>query len=160
MRRARAVREDETYACNVRVLGTKFNVNRSGAHDRFSTALIRIGPGLRPADKPESLVLEPTRRRRSSIAHLCAGTVSSHDVYRWQKGIVNLTGCVPGVDGAFQAFGVRIEIRRGKTLPTLGFNWGKLRVSSRAQTTPCGWSSVPWISPTRKTKTKVNLRFL
>lgn len=121
----------ETYACNVEVLGTKFNVEADQAHDRFSTALIHGSVRVYDRRTNESLVLEPDQKATLVDGHLCREQIANHDVYRWPEGIVSLTGCTfPELMERFEkAFGVRIEIRRSE-LPALDFNWGKLRVSS------------------------------
>lgn len=121
----------ETYACNVEVLGTKFNVEADESRDRFATALMHGSVKVCDHRTNESLILSPDEKAVLVDGHLRRERIDNPDVYRWTEGIVSLTGCdfAELMQRFEKAYGVRIVIRRAE-MPSPDFNWGKVRVSS------------------------------
>lgn len=119
----------ETYACDLEVLGTKFNVEADPESRRFSTALFegcvavtnRLVAG-------ERVVLSPNRMVTLCGGHLQVGDVVNTDAYRWTEGIINLTGqSFPELMERFEkAFGVTIRLER---VPEIHIGQGKIRQS-------------------------------
>lgn len=119
----------ETYACDVEVLGTQFNVVAEEQRGLFSTALFegsvavtsRLVPGERVVLKPDDVVtLEG--------GHLSVDQIGNRDEYLWTGGIISLTGqSFPELMRRFEkAFGVHIRIERE---PSIRIGQGKLRQS-------------------------------
>lgn len=119
----------ETYACDVEVLGTKFNVMAEERNGLFSAALFegrvavtsRIVPG-------ERLLLEPDEMVTLEGLHLCLGKIDNDEEYMWTNGIIGLTGqTFPELMHRFEkTFGVTIRIERE---PSIHIGQGKIRQS-------------------------------
>lgn len=119
----------ETYACDLEVLGTKFNVEADSENRRFSTALFegcvavtnRLVAG-------ERVVLSPNRKVTLCGGHLQVGDVVDADAYRWTEGIINLTGQTFAelMERFEKAFGVTIRLERE---PSIHIGQGKIRQS-------------------------------
>ena len=104
-----------TYACDVEVLGTKFNVVAEEENGLFSTALfegrVAVSSRLVPGER---LVLEPDEVVTLEGKHLCLGQIDNDEEYLWTNGIISLT------DQSFselmhrfeKTFGVTIRIER------------------------------------------------
>ena len=105
----------ETYACDVEVLGTKFNIMAEERNGLFATALFegrvavtnRIVPG-------ERLMLEPDEVVTLEGEHLCRAMIGSDEEYMWTNGIIGLTGqTFAELMHRFEkTFGVTIRIER------------------------------------------------
>lgn len=123
----------ETFASNVRVLGTKFNINADEEHRRFSTTLLEgsvlLTNRLDPAQgdivmKPDEVVsLKNDRLKRSPLldeTSLC-----------WMDGLIYVTDLsfLELMDKFEQAFAVKIVIERD-TLPDMRGTGGKIRVNA------------------------------
>ncbi|WP_288844690.1 FecR family protein [uncultured Alistipes sp.] len=119
----------ETYACDVEVLGTKFNVMAEERNGLFATALFegrvavtnRIVPG-------ERLMLEPDEVVTLKGEHLCRAMIGSDEEYMWTNGIIGLTGqTFAELMHRFEkTFGVTIRIERE---PSIRIGQGKIRQS-------------------------------
>lgn len=121
----------ETFACDVRVLGTKFNVAADRAAGSFSTALIRGSVSVSSRLVPsESITIAPDETVTLVEGHLRHGTIRDRDAYRWPDGIISIYGLdFAELMAKFErAYGVRIVIERGK-LPAVNYTSGKIRVS-------------------------------
>lgn len=120
----------ETYAYNVEVLGTKFNVVAQKAHNSFSTALLQGKVKVTDHRANKEVLLN----ENEIIEYIGGSLQKSHlrddESYCWTKGLV----CVDNLtfDELMQKFeqmyGVEIVIDR-KELPKLHFKTGKFRVS-------------------------------
>ena len=118
-----------TYACDVEVLGTKFNVVAEEEKGLFSTALfegrVAVSNRLVPGER---LVLEPDEIVTLEGRHLCFGQIDNDEEYLWTNGIISLT------DQSFselmhrfeKTFGVTIRIERE---PSIRIGQGKIRQS-------------------------------
>ena len=117
----------ETFACDVEVLGTKFNVVAEEENGLFSTALfegrVAVSSRLVPGER---LVLEPDEMVTLEGKHLCLAQIDEE--YLWTNGIISLT------DQSFselmhrfeKTFGVTIRIERE---PSIRIGQGKIRQS-------------------------------
>ena len=118
-----------TYACDVEVLGTKFNVVAEEENGLFSTALfegrVAVSSRLVPGER---LVLEPDEVVTLEGKHLCLAQIDNDEEYLWTNGIISLT------DQSFselmhrfeKTFGVTIRIERE---PSIRIGQGKIRQS-------------------------------
>lgn len=118
-----------TYACDVEVLGTKFNVVAEEENGLFSTALfegrVAVSSRLVPGER---LVLEPDEMVTLEGKHLCLAQIDNDEEYLWTNGIISLT------DQSFselmhrfeKTFGVTIRIERE---PSIRIGQGKIRQS-------------------------------
>lgn len=120
----------ETYACDVRVLGTRFNISAEKSEGIFSVALLegrlRVGrdnAGLEP------VYLSANETVRLVGDRLEISKITSLDDYRWQEGILNLNNmCFRDVMKKFEKYyGVNIVIETDK-VPSNRYN-GKINVS-------------------------------
>ena len=120
----------ETYAYDVEVLGTKFNVIAQKARNSFSTALLQGKVKVTDHRANEEILMN-----ESEIVEYIGGSLQkSHlrgdDPYCWTKGLVSVDNLT--FDELMQKFeqmyGVEIVIDR-KELPKLHFKTGKFRVS-------------------------------
>lgn len=119
----------ETYACDVEVLGTKFNVSADEADGTFTTALfegsIVVSSRL---DPNERMVLKPNDMVALVNNHLQVGQIRNEADYQWMNGIISLT------DQTFselmhrfeKVFGVTIRIERE---PSIRIGQGNIRQS-------------------------------
>lgn len=119
----------ETYACDVEVLGTHFNVEARVEHNRFSTSLVdggvRVSDRKNPAQKA---VLISGQRATYLEGRLVVDRIPEHERFQWRDGVIAFR------DASFaeliakfeQYYGVRIELRN-KPIST-AFT-GKIRIS-------------------------------
>lgn len=123
----------ETFASDVRVLGTKFNVNADEEHNRFSTALLEgsvlVSNRLDPSQK--DIVLKPSEVVNLVDGRLHAGRLHDETSLCWTEGQLYVTGLsfTDLMDKLEQVFAVRIVIDR-KTLPDMDAVGGKIRVNA------------------------------
>lgn len=120
----------ETYAYDVEVLGTKFNVIAQKAHNSFSTALLQGRVKVTDHRADEEILMS----ENEIIEYIGGSLQKSHlrgdEAYCWTKGLV----CVDNLtfeelmQKFEQMYGVEIVIDREK-LPKLHFTTGKFRVS-------------------------------
>lgn len=123
----------ETFASDVRVLGTKFNVNADEEHGRFSAALLEgsvlVTNRLDPSQA--DIVLKPDEEvclvdGRMELSPLEDGTSLC-----WIDGLLYVTGLsfTEVMDKFEQVFAVRIVIERD-ALPDMKGIGGKIRINS------------------------------
>lgn len=119
----------ETHACDVRVLGTKFNVAASAADGTFETALIRGSVEVRNRSTHETVTLHPDETVALQNDRLIRSTITDHDDYLWTDGFINLKGHTFGelIARYRKVFDVRIELDGVRTADTR-FQWGKICV--------------------------------
>lgn len=118
-----------TYACDVEVLGTKFNVSADSERQIFSTALFegRVAVSNRLV-AGERVVLAPNDVVTLCGNHLSVGRVGNADEYLWTEGIISLTGHSFSelMERFERAFGVTIRLER---VPSIRIGQGKIRQS-------------------------------
>lgn len=120
----------ETFACDVEVRGTKFNVLADEASRTFSTALFEGRVAVRNRMNGEELAMEPRTVAELRDGHLYLGPLTDSDDYLWTEGIVSFGGDSFGEVAAKleKYYGVRIEIERA-TLPEIRYQRLKVRLS-------------------------------
>lgn len=122
----------ETFASDIRVLGTKFNVDADAVCGRFSTALlegrVRISNRLNPAQ--DDIVLEPNDVVSLSDGRLFVEQIDDVERLCWREGLINISNRSFDelMDLFERAFDVRIVIARD-SVPDIRSVSGKLRVS-------------------------------
>ena len=121
----------ETFASEVEVLGTRFNVYTDESLGHFATTLVNGKVRVTTNDETaEQVVLSPNEMVRLMDNHLVVTRVDAEDMISWTEGYINLA------DNDFEAlmhrfenaYGVKIVIDR-KTMPKVGYQSGKIRVS-------------------------------
>lgn len=124
--------EVETFATNISVLGTKFNVLADEAHERFSTTLLegRVKIANRLDPRQREIIMNPDDIVNLSNGRLYVETLRDHEALCWTEGLVNISGLkFDELMSKFeQVFDVRIVIAR-RTLPDIGKISGKIRVN-------------------------------
>lgn len=120
----------ETYAYDVEVLGTKFNIAAKKANNSFSTALLRGKVKVTDHQANKEVILNENEIIESIGGSLQKSHLRGDEPYCWTKGLI----CVDNLtfDELMQKFeqmyGVGIIIDR-EELPKLHFKTGKFRVS-------------------------------
>lgn len=78
-----------THACDVEVLGTKFNVDAYAATHTFSAALmegrIKVKDNLHPS---APIHLSPAQQVRLTGERLAVSSIRDYDIYRWKEGLI------------------------------------------------------------------------
>lgn len=121
-----------TFASDIRVLGTKFDVLADEENGSFQTALIRGSVKvINKFDENDSIVLKPDQSVSMMNGHLVVtGIEDSSSVICWRDGLVNLTD-LP-FDQLMRRFekvyNVKIVIER-REMPQIRYSRGKVRVS-------------------------------
>ena len=122
----------ETFASDIRVLGTKFNVVADERHQRFSTALlqgrVQITNRLDPTQK--DIILKPNDIANLSNGHLFIETITDPEILCWTEGLINISGLPFDelMEKFERAFDVKIDISLEK-LPNIRNVSGKIRVN-------------------------------
>lgn len=122
----------ETFASNIRVLGTKFNVVADERRQRFSTALlegrVQITNRLDPAQK--DIILNPSDIASLANGHLVIEPITDPEILCWTKGLINISGLPFDelMEKFEQAFDVKINIAL-EHLPDIRNVSGKIRVN-------------------------------
>lgn len=120
----------ETYAYDVEVLGTKFNVIAQKARNSFSTALLQGKVKVTDHRANEEILMNENEIVEYIGGSLQKSRLRGDDPYCWTKGLVSVDNLT--FDELMQKFeqmyGVEIVIDR-KELPKLHFKTGKFRVS-------------------------------
>lgn len=123
----------QTFASDVRVLGTRFNVHADQGHNRFSAALLEgsvvVSNRLDPSQA--DIVLKPDDVVNLVDGRLCAGVLADETSLCWTEGLLYVTGLsfAELMDKFEQVFAVRIVIDRD-SLPDMGTVGGKIRVNA------------------------------
>lgn len=121
----------ETFATDIQVLGTKFNVLADSENGLFSTTLVegRVKVTSRK-DPAESIILQPNDRVVLEHGRLYKERVSDFDDLCWTEGLIHLRKMpFDELMAIFErAFDVRIEIER-ETLPQINVMSGEVRIS-------------------------------
>ena len=129
----------ETFACDVEVLGTKFNVAADETSRDFSTALLR--GKLRVTNKltrDDEIVMNTNDFVSLSGDRLALRSIDNSDDYLWPEGIFNLAGHNFGeiIERLESLYGVRSSSKRRRAP---GWTSSAARFPSPWDwTTPCG----------------------
>ena len=120
----------ETFAYDVRVLGTDFNVIADEAKGRFSTALFEGRVSVRNHRTSEQVVMEPNTVVRLENGYLYVDELEKCDEYLWTEGILSFRNDSfdEVVEKLRKYYDVEIEIRCA-TLPKVAYGRLKIRIS-------------------------------
>lgn len=121
----------ETFATDLRVLGTKFNVLADPDNELFSTTLIEGKVKVTNRNDPaESIIMQPNDMVVLENGRLYKERVSDFADLCWTEGLIHLKKMPFGELMAIfeRAFDVRIEIER-ETLPQINVMSGEVRIS-------------------------------
>lgn len=78
-----------THACDVEVVGTKFNVDAYDKENTFSAALMEGRIKVRNNEHPSpALDLYPDHKVTLSGGKLAVSPISDYDIYRWKDGLI------------------------------------------------------------------------
>lgn len=121
----------ETFACDVEVLGTKFNVAADETSRDFSTALLR--GKLRVTNKltrGDEIVMNTNDFVSLSGDRLALRSIDNSDDYLWPEGIFNLAGHNFGeiIERLESLYGVQITVEKTAS-PQLNIIRGKIPVA-------------------------------
>lgn len=122
----------ETFASDIQVLGTKFNVVADEEHQRFSTALlqgrVRVSNRLDPTQG--DIILKPNDIVNLSNGHLFIEPITDPEMLCWTEGLISISGLPFDelMEKFERAFDVRIDIAL-ETLPNIKNVSGKIRVN-------------------------------
>lgn len=120
----------ETFACEVEVLGTTFDVLADEASRRFSTALFEGRVAVRSRTTGERLYMDPHTVVDLRDGHLHLSPLTDADDYLWTEGIVSFGGdsFAEIVVKLERYYGVGIDIERA-TPPEIRYQRLKVRIS-------------------------------
>ena len=123
----------ETFASDVRVLGTKFSVDANEAHHRFSITLmegsVRISNRLDPSQA--NIVMRPNEKVDLIGNYLYTSKLDDYDAPCWMNGQLDITGLsfTELMEKMEQAFAVRVVIKCSSLPSTAGIG-GKIRINA------------------------------
>lgn len=80
----------ETFACNIEVLGTKFNVEANAADSEFSAALLEGSIKLTNKFTGVDVLLKPGEKAELIHGELKRSKITNPDEYLWTDGIISL----------------------------------------------------------------------
>lgn len=120
----------ETFACNVEVLGTRFDVEAHAERREFAASLVE--GKVRVKDKistGKQIVLRPNERLQYVDGHMLVSLIPEYEEFQWRDGLIafrnaSFTELIREFE---KYYGVKIEIRR-KDIPKTVFT-GKIRIS-------------------------------
>lgn len=120
----------ETYACDVEVLGTKFNVRARSDDGEFVASLVE--GRVRVTDRfniGNQVVLQPREQVKHINGRLVLGQIPEHEKFLWREGLIAFRNASfrDMLDEFEKYYGVKIEVGR-HDLPTNLFT-GKIRIS-------------------------------
>ncbi len=120
----------ETYACDVEVRGTRFNVIADKNSQEFSTALFEGHVAVRNKMNDEQILMNPNTIVHLKDGHLHLSDLKNHDNYLWTDGIVSFSGddFKQIMNKLERYFDVNIEIQRN-TLPEIKYKRLKVRTT-------------------------------
>lgn len=120
----------ETFACDITVLGTRFNVIADESEREFSTALFRGRVSVFNTLNGERIDLSPNTTVALRNGHLRREELKDPDSYRWPEGVVSLSGL--SFDQVLRklgkAYNVKFSLER-TTCPEIKYRNIKVRVS-------------------------------
>ncbi len=117
------------HRCDVKVLGTNFNIISDSAKDRFRTSLLRGKVQVSLRDGGKSVMLSPQQTVSFVDGDLVVSKIENYDEFLWRDGIVSLRcdSFLELMDRLGNEFGVDINVEDGFD-PAVKVN-GKVRVS-------------------------------
>lgn len=121
----------ETFATNIEVLGTKFNVFADPDNEVFSTTLIEGKVKVSNRNDPaESIIMQPNDMVVLENGRLCKEHVSNFADLCWTEGLIHLKKMpFEELMSIFErAFDVQIKIER-TTMPQINVMSGEIRIS-------------------------------
>lgn len=119
----------ETYACDVEVLGTHFDVEARAEHNRFCASLVDGSVRVSDRNNPtQKAVLEPGQRASYRDGLLVIDQIPQHETFQWRDGLIafqdaSFTDLIAKFE---QYYGVRIELINKPISTTFT---GKIRIS-------------------------------
>lgn len=120
----------ETYACDVKVLGTRFDVEARPDRDELVVSLVdgRVQVTDR-TDPAQSVVLRPRQQASRVNGRLAVGLIPAHEQFQWREGLIAFRDAsFTELLGEFENYyGVEIELMRRNVTDKL-FT-GKIRIS-------------------------------
>lgn len=119
-----------TFASDVEVLGTRFNVTADEDSQRFSTILLEGALRLTDRSTRAGVILSSGDEAHWTNGRFAVSKVRDFDAVCWTEGLISVK------DLSFEelmrkfekAYNVRIDIARS-TMPSVGFESGKIRIS-------------------------------
>lgn len=120
-----------TFASDIEVLGTKFNVDADRENGRFSVTLAEGSVKVTAHSDPgTSVILKPDEKACLDGGRLTLAGTRAKDEIRWKDGIIDIGGMSFGelMDKLEMSFGVDI-VMTSDTMPELRFTDGRLRIS-------------------------------
>lgn len=120
----------ETFACNVRVLGTRFNVIADEARNQFSTALLRGCVSVTNNLNGENVIMDENTVVRLENGRLLLNDMINQDEYLWPEGIISVSGLPFDqlVAKLEKCYNVKIIVE-SPTLPEVSYQRCKIRIS-------------------------------
>ena len=119
----------ETFACNVKVLGTKFNIKADPSTGKFSAALLQGKLEISAKESDSEVILNPGEKADLICGKLHRSRITNPDEYLWTDGIISLqsTSFKELLEKLENAYDVRFVIRR-EQMPIVHCK-GKIRIS-------------------------------
>ena len=120
----------DTYACEVEVLGTKFNVNANKENHTFTTMLIDGSVKVSSHNDNQHVILRPNQRvKLLSNGHLMLTESNDANEYLWAEDLIQISGhsFEEMMERLEMCYGVEIEVRL-QQIPELQA-MGKIRIS-------------------------------
>lgn len=120
----------ETFAYDVKVLGTKFDVIADSEKKEFSTALLDGKVSIQDKSEHSLVTLRPDMMATLKDGRLVCSRIPDKEAYLWTDGVISATG-VPFtvlMERFERCYGVNIEISR-EDLPEVRYSYFKLRIS-------------------------------
>lgn len=120
----------ETYACDVEVLGTKFDVEARPYQNEFTTSLVE--GKVRVIDRlynSGDLILKPNERVYYSNSRLLVDRIPDYERFQWRDGLISFRDAtfLELIQKFEKYYGVNIEMQR-TDIPSTLFT-GKIRIS-------------------------------
>lgn len=123
----------ETFASDIRVLGTKFDVNADAERRKFSTTLlegsVQISNRLNPGQG--HIVMQPNEKVDLIGNYLYTNKIDNCDSPCWMNGQLDITGLsfIELMEKMEQVFAVQVAIERSSVPSTVGIG-GKIRINA------------------------------
>lgn len=115
---------------DIKVLGTKFNVEAYMGMEDFSTALMEGAVEIREQNNPDNqIILSPNQKVIRENGLLIVSSIEDYDIYRWREGLICFreTGFIELMERFEKCYGIRIVVENSK-LENKVFS-GKFRIS-------------------------------
>ena len=121
----------ETYACDIEVLGTKFNVIADEQNGRFSTALLRGEVRITSRVDGQQILMKPNDVVSLENGKLRLSHIDDQDEYLWPEGYISLKNKNFNdlIEEFARVFDARIEVRGSIDGADRRYKWGKIRIA-------------------------------